>query len=90
MSRSLKKGPYIHYKLEKKVLAAQEQNKKTTINTKIKASIKVDFTCAIDKSKESLVLYKIKCFTSFGKSLDAFSIIAFTAICTSLELDPGN
>lgn len=33
MSRSLKKGPYIHYKLERKVLAAQEQNNKNTIKT---------------------------------------------------------
>lgn len=31
MSRSLKKGPYIHYKLEKKVLAAQAKNDKNTI-----------------------------------------------------------
>ena len=39
MSRSLKKGPYIHYKLEKKVLAAQEQNNKNTIKTWSRASM---------------------------------------------------
>lgn len=39
MSRSLKKGPFIHYKLEKRVLEAQEQNKKTTIKTWSRASM---------------------------------------------------
>lgn len=39
MSRSLKKGPYIHYKLEKKVLTNVEQNKKTVIKTWSRASI---------------------------------------------------
>ena len=39
MSRSLKKGPYIHYKLEKKVLLAQEQNNKNTIKTWSRASM---------------------------------------------------
>jgi small subunit ribosomal protein S19 len=33
MSRSLKKGPYIHYKLEKKVAEAAEAKKRTTIKT---------------------------------------------------------
>ena len=46
MSRSLKKGPYIHYKLERKVLAAQEQNNKNTIKTWSRASmISPDFVC---------------------------------------------
>ncbi|MDG1054971.1 MAG: 30S ribosomal protein S19, partial [Schleiferiaceae bacterium] len=31
MARSLKKGPYIHYKLEKKVLANVESGKNTVI-----------------------------------------------------------
>jgi len=39
MSRSLKKGPYIHYKLEKKVLAMAESNKKTVIKTWSRASM---------------------------------------------------
>ena len=33
MSRSLKKGPYIHFKLEKKVLQMSESDKKTSIKT---------------------------------------------------------
>ena len=33
MSRSLKKGPFIHYKLEKKVAEAAESKKRTTIKT---------------------------------------------------------
>lgn len=39
MSRSLKKGPYIHYKLEKRVLEAQETGKKTVIKTWSRASM---------------------------------------------------
>ncbi len=38
MSRSLKKGPYIHYKLEKKVLAMASSNKKAVIKTWSRAS----------------------------------------------------
>lgn len=39
MSRSLKKGPYIHYKLEKKVQQNIESSKKTVIKTWSRASI---------------------------------------------------
>lgn len=39
MSRSLKKGPYIHYKLEKKVNQNVESNKKTVIKTWSRASV---------------------------------------------------
>jgi len=39
MSRSLKKGPYIHYKLEKKVMINLESKKKTVIKTWSRASI---------------------------------------------------
>ena len=39
MSRSLKKGPYIHNKLEKKVLQMSESNKKTSIKTWSRGSI---------------------------------------------------
>ncbi len=39
MSRSLKKGPYIHYKLEKKVMANVDAKKKTVIKTWSRASI---------------------------------------------------
>jgi small subunit ribosomal protein S19 len=33
MARSLKKGPYIDYKLDKKVVALNESNKKTVVKT---------------------------------------------------------
>ena len=39
MSRSLKKGPYIHYKLEKRVLDNVETGKKTVIKTWSRASM---------------------------------------------------
>ncbi|MCC7317188.1 MAG: 30S ribosomal protein S19 [Bacteroidales bacterium] len=39
MSRSLKKGPFIHYKLEKKVLENVESNKKTVVKTWSRASM---------------------------------------------------
>jgi small subunit ribosomal protein S19 len=39
MSRSLKKGPYIHYKLDKKVEAMNESGKKSVIKTWARASM---------------------------------------------------
>ncbi len=33
MARSLKKGPFVHYKLDKKVQQNVEDNKKTVIKT---------------------------------------------------------
>jgi len=39
MSRSLKKGPYIHYKLEERVLAMQESGKKSVLKTWSRASV---------------------------------------------------
>lgn len=39
MSRSLKKGPYIFYKLEKRVLEMQEAKKKSVIKTWSRASV---------------------------------------------------
>ena len=48
MSRSLKKGPYIEYKLEKKVLDTISTNKKVVIKTWSRASmISPDFVCQI-------------------------------------------
>ena len=38
MARSLKKGPYVHYKLERKVLANVEAGKKSVIKTWSRAS----------------------------------------------------
>lgn len=61
MSRSLKKGPYIHYKLEKKVLVAQEQNNKNTIKTWSRASmISPDFvglTIAVHNGNKHIPVY---------------------------------
>ena len=39
MSRSLKKGPYVHYKLESKVADNVASNKKTVIKTWSRASM---------------------------------------------------
>jgi small subunit ribosomal protein S19 len=39
MSRSIKKGPYIHFKLEKKVLQNLESKKKNVIKTWSRASM---------------------------------------------------
>ena len=39
MSRSLKKGPYVHYKLNKKVEKNIQDNKKTVIKTWSRASM---------------------------------------------------
>ena len=38
MARSLKKGPYIHYKLDKKIMANVDSGKKTVIKTWSRAS----------------------------------------------------
>ena len=61
MSRSLKKRPYIHYKLEKKVLLAQEQNNKNTIKTWSRASmISPDFvglTIAVHNGNKHIPVY---------------------------------
>jgi small subunit ribosomal protein S19 len=39
MPRSLKKGPYVHFKLYKKVLAAKESSKKQVIKTWSRSSM---------------------------------------------------
>jgi small subunit ribosomal protein S19 len=39
MSRSLKKGPYIHYKLDRKITAMNESGKKSVIKTWARASM---------------------------------------------------
>jgi small subunit ribosomal protein S19 len=39
MSRSLKKGPYINYKLERKVLAMAGSSKKSVVKTWSRASM---------------------------------------------------
>jgi len=61
MSRSLKKGPYIHFKLEKKVLENQASNKKTVIKTWSRASmISPDFvglTIAVHNGNKFIPVY---------------------------------
>jgi small subunit ribosomal protein S19 len=61
MSRSAKKGPYIHYKLEKKVLATVESKKKNTIKTWSRASmISPDFvglTIAVHNGNKFIPVY---------------------------------
>lgn len=61
MPRSLKKGPYIHYKLERKVLENVEQSKKGVIKTWSRASmISPDFvgqTIAVHNGKTFIPVY---------------------------------
>ena len=61
MSRSLKKGHYIHYKLNIKVFATQEHNNKNTIKTWSRASmISPDFvglTIAVHNGNKHIPVY---------------------------------
>ncbi|MDR2424445.1 MAG: 30S ribosomal protein S19 [Prevotellaceae bacterium] len=61
MSRSLKKGPYIEPKLEKKVLTMNESGKKTVIKTWSRASmISPDFvgnTIAVHNGMKFIPVY---------------------------------
>jgi len=61
MARSLKKGPYVHYKLEKKVAVNVENNKKTVIKTWSRASmITPDFvgqTIAVHNGRQFVPVY---------------------------------
>jgi len=61
MSRSLRKGPYIHYKLEQRVSEAQESGKKTAIKTWSRASmISPDFvglTIAVHNGNKFIPVY---------------------------------
>ena len=61
MSRSLKKGPYIDYKLEKKVLDLIENKKKTAVKTWSRASmISPDFvgqTIAVHNGNKFIPVY---------------------------------
>ena len=61
MARSLKKGPYIHYTLEKRVLENVESGKKTVIKTWSRASmISPDFvgqTIAVHNGKTFVPVY---------------------------------
>ena len=61
MARSLKKRPYVHYALEKKVLQNKETGKKTIIKTWSRASmITPDFvgeTIAVHNGKQFVPVY---------------------------------
>ena len=61
MSRSLKKGPYIHYKLEKKVFQTQDSKKKAVIKTWSRSSmISPDFvglTVAVHNGNKFIPVY---------------------------------
>ncbi len=61
MSRSLKKGPYIDYKLEKKVLAMNDGGKKSVIKTWARACmISPDFvghTIAVHNGNKFIPVY---------------------------------
>lgn len=61
MSRSLKKGPYIYYRLERKVLESQESGKKQVIKTWSRASmISPDFvglTIAVHNGNKFIPVY---------------------------------
>ncbi|MFM6998086.1 MAG: 30S ribosomal protein S19 [Bacteroidota bacterium] len=61
MARSLKKGPYIHFKLEKRVMENVEAGKKTVIKTWSHASmISPDFvgqTIAVHNGKTYVPVY---------------------------------
>jgi small subunit ribosomal protein S19 len=61
MSRSLKKGPFIHHKLEKKVLELQESKKKNVIKTWSRGSmISPDFvgqTIAVHNGNKFIPVY---------------------------------
>jgi small subunit ribosomal protein S19 len=61
MPRSLKKGPYVHYKLQRKVDAMNESGKKKVIKTWSRSSmITPDFiglTIAVHNGKQFIPVY---------------------------------
>ena len=61
MSRSLKKGPFIDFKLERKVIALNEANKKSVVKTWARASvISPDFvghTIAVHNGNKFIPVY---------------------------------
>jgi len=75
MSRSLKKPPFVHYKLARRVEAMQESNKKTVIKTWSRASmITPDFvglTVAVHNGKTFIPVYVTE--NMVGHKLGEFS-----------------
>ncbi len=61
MARSLKKGPYIHESLEKKILAMNEKNEKKVIKTWSRASMIVPdmlgHTIAVHNGRNHVPVY---------------------------------
>ena len=61
MPRSLKKGPFIHYKLEKKVIEQQQSGKKAVIKTWSRASMIspefVGLTIAVHNGNKFIPVY---------------------------------
>jgi len=75
MARSLKKGPYIHYKLEKKVLENIENGNKGVVKTWSRASmITPDFvgqTIAVHNGRQFVPVYVTE--NMVGHKLGEFS-----------------
>ena len=75
MSRSLKKGPFIDYKLEKRVLDMNETNKKSVIKTwSRRAMISPDFvghTIAVHNGNKFIPVYVTE--NMIGHRLGEFS-----------------
>lgn len=75
MARSLKKGPYIHYKLEKRVMENVESGKKTVVKTWSRASmISPDFvgqTIAVHNGKTFIPVFVTE--NMVGHKLGEFS-----------------
>jgi small subunit ribosomal protein S19 len=61
MARSLKKGPFVHYKLEKRIVDLNDTGKKTTVKTWSRASmITPDFvghTVAVHNGNKFIPVY---------------------------------
>lgn len=75
MSRSLKKGPFINVKLEKKILAMNETNKKVVVKTWSRATmISPDFvghTVAVHNGNKFIPVYVTE--NMVGHKLGEFS-----------------
>jgi len=76
MARSLKKGPFVHYKLEKKVLDNVESTKKSVIKTWSRASmITPDFvgqTIAVHNGRQFIPVFVTE--NMVGHKLGEFSL----------------
>jgi small subunit ribosomal protein S19 len=75
MSRSLKKGPYIYYRLEKRVLETQEAKKKSVIKTWSRSSVIspefVGLTIAVHNGNKFIPVYVTE--NMVGHKLGEFS-----------------